>query len=352
MAFERPTLSELIDRIQQDFVSRLGLAGSLLRRSMAYVHARVVAGAAHMLHGHLDFQARQMFADTAEAEYLRRIGSLFGVEILPATFATGPVVATGTNGTIISEGTILTREDGLQYTVDADATISGGEADLDVTASLAGEDYNSDSGTALTFESPISGLDSIALVDTDGLTGGADEESDDDYRVRVLQRMRNAPNGGSEADYVAWALAALTGVTRVWVYPLELGAGTVVVRFVMDGETSPIPSGGNVTTVQDYIDERRPVTADVTVVAPTANTVNFTFASITPDTTATREAVEAELADLFTRETEPGSTLYLSQIRTAIGSAEGVTTYTLTSPAADVTNTTNQIPVMGSVTWP
>ncbi len=350
MSFERPTLPELVDRVQQDFVSRLELAGAVLRRSVVHVFARVVAGASHMLHGHLDYLGRQIFADTADETFLTRQGGIFGVARNPPEFATGEVTITGTNGTVIPAGTVLIRADGTEYTTDAEETIASGTATADVTASVAAEDGNCDAATELSFESPISGADSVVTVAVGGLSGGADLEDVEDYRVRVLERMRSPPHGGAEADYIAWA-KEVSGVTRAWVYPSANGAGSVVVRFVRDDDDSgPIPDSGEVTTVQDYIDERRPVTAAVTVAAPVAAPVAFTI-EVTPDTSDVREAVEAELEDLMRREAEPGATLLLSAIRTAIGNAEGLEDYALTVPAADVTHTTSQIPTVGTITW-
>ena len=350
MAFVRPSLAELVDRIQEDLESRLELTGSVLRRSMVYVLARVLAGAAHMLHGHLEFLSKQLFADQSEAEFLRRQGSLYGVVPNEATYATGEILFTGDEDTVIPEGTIVSRSDGVQYATDAEVTIDEeGEAAVDVTAVEAGEDGNCDEGVVLTLESPISGVDSEATVGEDGLSGGTDQEDDEDYRIRVLERLRSPPHGGSEADYIAWA-KEVSGVTRVWVSPLELGVGTVVVRFVRDDDDDLIPSAGEVDEVQDYIDERRPVTADVTVLAPTDTPMAVTL-SITPDNSAVRAAVEAELEDLLRREAEPGETVLLSHIRTAIGIAEGLTNYTLASPAADVTHTANQLATLGTVTF-
>lgn len=348
MAFERPTLSELVDRIQQDFVSRLELGGAVLRRSMVQVLARVVAGAAHMLHGHLEYQARQIFPDTADEVNVLRWGALFGIERNAPEFATGSVEFTGTNTTVIPIGTVLIRADGVEYTTDAEVTITLGVAEADVTASEAGEDGNADVDTALSLESPITGVDADPSVSVE-LAGGTDEEELEDYRTRILERMRAAPHGGSEADYIAWA-KAVPGVTRVWVTPDGMGAGTVLVRFMRDDDVSPIPSGGEVTTVQDYLDSVRPVTAAVTVAAPTAAALAFNL-SIEPDTSAVRDAVEAELADLLRNETAPGETLLLSKIRTAIGIATGLEDYTLTSPAADVTHTSGQIATLGTVTF-
>jgi uncharacterized phage protein gp47/JayE len=349
MAFPRPTLGELVDRIQQDFVSRLELVGAVLRRSVVYVLSRVIAGAVHLVFGRLDFLARQLFPDTAEEEGLLRFGSLFGVNRTPAEYASGDVVLTGVNASVVPVDTVLLRSDGVEYTTDAEATIASGTATVAVTAVLAGDDGNCDDGVVLTFESPVAGVDSEATVDTDGLSGGTDQEDIEDYRVRVLARMADPPQGGSDADYVAWA-KEVSGVTRAWVTPLGMGAGTVVVRFVRDNDVSLIPDAGEVTTVQDYLDDLKPSHATVYVVAPTALARTFTI-EITPDTSATRAAVTAELADLISREGEPGGTLLLSSIRTAIGIADGVTDYVLTVPAADTTHTANQIPIPGTITW-
>ena len=68
-------------------------------------------------------------------------------------------------------------------------------------------------------------------------------------------------------------------------------------------------------------------------------------------TALTSMMVTAELADLLLRKSEPGATLLLSSIRTAIGNAAGLTDYTLTVPSADVTNTANQLPTLGTVTY-
>jgi uncharacterized phage protein gp47/JayE len=349
MPFQRPTLAEIVERVEQDFVSRLALAGGVLRRSVIGVLSRVVAGAAHLLHGNIEFLSRQVFPDQSELEYLERQGSLYGIARKAATFAAGNVTFTGTAGTIPS-GTLLQRSDGLRYETQADATLAAGTASAAVEALTAGETGNADAGVSLFLVSPIIGVNSNATVAAGGLGLGSDQESDEDLRGRIIDRLRFAPQGGAAADYEAWA-KEVAGVTRAWVFPGELGAGTVTIRFVRDGDVSIIPDAAEVMAVQDYIDERRPVTAQVTVLAPTAVALNFTI-DITPDTAATRAAVEAELRDLLARdEVVPGGTILLSQIRTSIGIAEGITDFSLTTPNANVTHTTGQMPTFGAITW-
>lgn len=348
MAFTRPTLAELVDRIHADFVSRLSLVGAVLRRSVVYVLSRVVAGAAHMLHGHLDYLAKQLFADSSERAYLLRQASLFGLSPTAATYATGTVTLTGTTGETVPAGTVLLRSDEAEYTTDADVTLASGTGTAAVTATLAGADYTLTPGVVLTFESPQASVDATATV-ASSTADGTDEESTEDLRTRLLERIQNTPHGGAASDYELWA-REVAGVTRVWVSPGELGAGTVVVRFARDNDASPIPDVGEVAAVQTYLDSVRPVTAAVYVYAPVEAPLDLTLA-VTPDTVAVRAAVEAELEDLLQRVAEPGGTVLLSEIRTAIGTAGGLTNYILTSPAADVTHTAGQLATLGTVTW-
>lgn len=351
MPFQRPTLQDLITRVEIDLQTRMpNQKGGLLRRSVLAVIARVQAGVAHMLYGFFDWLARQILPDTAETEWLERHASLYGIVRTPAAAAGGTVTFTGTDSSVIPAGTTLVRNDGVEYTTDAEGTISGGSVDIDVTASEAGTGGNANTGVVLSLASPISGVDSEATVASSGITDGIDTESDDDLRARLLQRIRQTPQGGAENDYERWALE-VAGVTRAFIYPAYLGPGTVGVTFVMDNQAgSIIPSGAKVTEVQDYIDERRPVTADVTVFAPVAVPLNFTIA-LTPDTTTVRDAVEAELKDLLIREGEPGATILRSHIREAISIAEGETDHDLVAPAGDVTHDSTEIAVFGTITW-
>jgi uncharacterized phage protein gp47/JayE len=350
MSVSRPTLPELIDRIEQDFLSRLVLVGALLRRAIARIMSRVQAGIAHGLYGYFEYISKQAFATLADRDGLIRIGSEYGLAPTAAAFATGTVTATGTNGILIPAGTVLVRSDTVTYTVNSGVTIAGGTATLAVTATVADENSNCDVGTVLTFETPIGSVN--ATVTVVSISGGSDVEETEDFRSRVVARIQSPPNGGSSADYIAWA-KSISGVTRAWCIPAQFGFGTVGVYFVRDNDAGTIiPDAGEVATVQTYIDSVRPVTAAVTVQAPTAVPQPFTL-HIVPDTVDTRAAVTAELTDLLQRVADPSGTVkvQLSDIQTAVRNAAGVTDRTVTIPAADVTPTLGQIATMGTITW-
>lgn len=353
MPFARPTLAELVVRIRSDIRGRLSIASPLLRRALADVLGTVWAGAIHLLYGYLDWIFAQAFADTSAREQFLRIAALFGITPTPATYGTFTVTATGTNGTAIPVDTILRLDADISYRVTTGQVIAGGTATLPVTAVLAGADSNVEVGQALTFESPIAGVNAGAVV-ASVVDEGEDEESLEEVRDRFFVRIRKKPTGGSDADYEGWALA-VAGVTRAWVYRNENGLGTVVVRFVRDSDVSIIPDAGEVAAVQTKFNSERAITDEPTAMAPTASPVAFTI-HVVPDNADTRIAVTAELTDLLKRDAEPGDgagrgTIKLSKMRTAIGVAEDVTDYALTVPAADVVPGVGQLPVLGVITW-
>lgn len=350
MPFTRPTLQEINDRIKTDLETRLSTSGSFLKRAVVLVLGRVLAGASHLLHGHLDFNSEQIIPDTAIKAYLVRWASIWGINRKAATFSAGPVTMTGTNGSVITAGSLFTRDDGAQYEAQADATIAGGTIDVTVQALLAGVDGDLDPGVELNLVSPIAGVDSTGTVaGPDGVTGGNDEESDEDLLGRLLDRLQTPPLGGADQDYEKWA-KEVAGVTRVWVYPLYLGPGTVGVTFVRDDDDPIIPDNTAVGVVADYIETKRPVTAHVTVFAPVADPINFTI-HIEPDSAEIRAAIEAELKDMIFREGVPAGTILLSHMNEAISIAKGEVDHVLSSPVADQVSAAGHLAQMGVITW-
>lgn len=339
--FERPSLRQLVERTRADVITRL-TPEEMLRRSDAEVYARVLAGASHELHGHLQWIVQQVIYDTAEGEFLKRWASLWGMAQKPAQFASGTVTATGSGAVVI--GTLYRRADGAEFEVTKSTVVPGA---VPVRAVVAGAAGNTDASASLSLMTPVAGVGTVATVVS--IVNGSDIESVESLRARFLSRIRKPPNGGSEFDYVTWALE-VPGVTRAWVFPLEMGAGTVTVRFVRDGDTSLIPDAAEVEVVRDYLEKVRPVTAGVYVFAPVPAPLNFTI-NLTPPSPEAKAAVSASLVDLLRREAAPGATILVSHIREAISIASGEADHVLTAPAANVTHTTGQMATMGTITW-
>lgn len=348
MPFERPSLPELIDQGATEIESRLPGVLVRIRRSLVGVLNRVLAGALSSLYAYAAYLFKQAWPDTCDVESLPLHGARWGVPRVAAAAADGPALAPGTNGVVIPAGTRYQRADGVLYATAADAVISGGSAVLQMVAVVPGQAGNAGSGLQLTLSSPIAGVISTATT-TAALVNGADLEDPEAWRARILDRIRKPPQGGAAPDYTTWT-KQVAGVTRVWVYPGEQGAGTVVVRFVRDNDASLIPDAGEVATVQAALDLVTPVTAMVYAVAPIGVVQNFTIRA-TPNTPAVRQAIQDELAAMVRRDAVPGGTLRISRVREAISIAAGEEDNAVTVPAGDVFYSTGQIPTMGAITW-
>lgn len=351
MPFSRPTLPQIIERVIADMSSGLlGVDGAVLRRSLLGLLARAEAGAVHLLYGYMDWVARQVTPDTAEDEYLEAWARIFSLDRRDAEFARGSVTFTGEEGSGILSGVVLQGPDGVEYVTTASGVIAGGSVTLTVEARAAGTAGNLPTGTAVFLQSPVAGVNATATVAAPGLAGGTERETDEALRDRLLLRIRQPPQGGAESDYVLWALE-VPGVTRVWPKPLGMGPGTVVVLFVTDDDPGGlIPSPGMVQQVQDHIDARRPVTADVYVMAPGTHVMDMTI-QIEPNTPEVQQAVTAELEDLLMRQAEPGKTIYISKIREAVSIAAGEENSVVVVPSADVTPAAGEIVVLGTITF-
>lgn len=353
MPFERPSLTDLNEAALADFETRLPGVDARLRRSVLNVLARIEAAGLHGLYGYLDWMSQQVMPDTAEAEFLDRWATIWGLARKAPSVAAGLVAFTGTSGTIVPAGTLVQRSDGRSYATASDIVLIVGTGTASVTDTAPGLAGNAAAGSRLVLTSPVVGVQSTALIGVGGITGGADDEADAALLARLLARIRQAPHGGAAADYVAWGLE-VPGVTRVWVRPSWMGLGTVGVLFVTDNDPAGIiPGPAKAAEVQAYIDapSRRPVTADVFVIAPTPKALNLTITGLSPASAVVKAAIVAELADLLRREAEPGQPVLVSHIREAISTAAGEIDHALTDPSADVTCAVHELIVPGAITW-
>lgn len=362
--FGRPSLSELISRIATDLISRLGTYEFEMRRSLPGVLSRVWSESVNGLYAFIEYLAGEFLPDTAKI-WLDRHASIWGISRIAAKFAAGNIRFTGSNGTIVPQGTVLRRGDGVEYITTTLATVADGEAVAAIRCLTAGLTGNMDAGTVLSLVSPIAGLSANGTIETGGLTGGAEAEGDEALRARLLDRIRQPPHGGADFDYVKWAKAFSATITRVWVYPLEAGLGTVTVRFMMDDTYDDgIPQADDVNAMKAHLEALRPVTVELHVGAPNAVPLDFVFTKVEPDTPAVRAAIEAELRDLIRREATarggvpntPDGKLYISRLREAVSLATGERNYVMASPNDDVQDfvqpDVGEIFVMGGITWP
>lgn len=364
MPLPSSTLGDKIQRAKQTLNARLQGADAGIKRTVENAVAFMQAAMSHGIQGHAQWLENQAPpGPDSDIKTLETNLSIFGIPRKQPAKATGTLRIFGDVGTLVETTDLFQLADGTQFALDSNATIqeqgTPDYVDVAITAVVAGASGNAAIGTTLRLVNPVSGVDSEATVQDDGsgegLTGGTDLEEADDMWTRLQQRLSNPPGPGTEGDFERWALE-VAGVTRAWADGDQpLGAGTVRVYFVRDNDTTIFPSAGEVTTVQTYIDGKRPPTMITTVAAPTEAQVAMAIqVEVDPDSGLTASQVysniTAALTDLFLRDAHPnGYTVRRSRISEAISSAFGEKAHNLVTPAADIVHTTGQLATVGLI---
>jgi uncharacterized phage protein gp47/JayE len=321
-----------------------------------YVSAKVIGGAVWEVFGRLKWMDRQRFAMTATGDELERHGADYGISRKPASYSQGNVVVVADTWPLtVAQGTVFTRSDGVQFTSTLAKDIGkySLSATIPVVCNVAGKSGNTTYGAPLSTN--IAHLTAVNVDDV-GLGQGADQETDDQLRERILARKRYPPHGGADFDYIAWA-KELPGVTRAFVKANAFGRGTVGIWFLMDDTyVAGIPQAADVAAVQAHIDGLKPTTAIPIVQAPVADCIDIVIQDLKPDTQAVREAVAAELQTMFRRETVPSIpgdlfTLSRSWIEQAVSNATGERSNTVFAPSTDITFGPGIMPCLRSVTF-
>lgn len=241
-------------------------------------------------------------------------------------------------------------------------TITYEDAIVQVLSQQSGSDTNIPNDTDASISTPIVGLNSTLKSTYDDVLSATDEETDTSLRSRLLSRIRNV-FGNFSSRAIAERAREIAGTTRVKVYEITPDVGQVTMYFTRDGDTSPIPSAFEVTAMDEYLntdeDTRiRPANMDENdffINSAIANTINIQISSLSPNTTTMQTALNEAISDYFLNNTEIGTNFdrasfigYLSQTIDSTGSTP---TFTLDTPAANVTISQGEVPIKGTITY-
>ena len=236
-------------------------------------------------------------------------------------------------------------------------TVSSDSAFIPITSVEFEEDTNLDGSTTLTITASIAGADDDATIDINGTTGGLDVEGQESFRKRFIERT-GEPVAHFNVQEITVSARKIPGVTRVFVFEITPAVGDVTIYFMRDNDTDPIPNATDVTNVKNEILKLKPAnTADSSVIvsAPTAVSVDFTISALSPDTQTMRESIRKNLEFFFTTETEVGVNIIREAYNSVVFSTvdeitgERISTFNVSTPAADVTINTGEIGIMGSL---
>ena len=339
MPWVTPTLPDL-RALARDNVSSGLNGGAPIPNSALRVLTDGNSGLAYLVLKYIDWLSLQLLPDTSEMEWLDRHASIWVGGRKQGAFASGTATFTGTAGSIVPSGTLLTSG-ALSYQTTADITIGAGATSGPLIATVGGVAGNLATGAGLALAIAISGVNGSATVVS--MVGGIDAETDDELRSRLLRRIQNPPMGGDATDYEAWALS-MPGVTRAWCSPMEMGPGTVTLRFMMDDVNAAyggFPQAADVAAVASYLNSVRPVSVkDLFVVAPIPEPINFTLAGLLSAGASVQAAVTANVTTMLTDRaapaftlngvSQPAQTIYAAWVSDAVLNTAGVSDFTLT----------------------
>jgi uncharacterized phage protein gp47/JayE len=342
----RPSYAELKSRIETD------LAGipAVLRGPLSAAWSR----ACHSQHGFLEWIDAQCSPLTCELERLYDWAALYGVDRLLATAAIGNALATGTAGTPLLAGTLLRGPNGLDYTVLAAVVLGLGATPVSIRCTTTGSGGNLSAGQTLTLIDPVPDCAGTLTIDVTGITGGAEDELVDDWRVRVADEWRTVTTRGARSgkpdDYRWWAKSAHPSVSGALVQMHALGLGTVIVRPICNSLINRLPTLAVLDAVLAYFLGIAPATADWRVVAPIVLPVTISLHLLPGfDTALNRTAITAVLNSLVLTESSEESVLAMAEIDAAIATV--TSQYTRLSPLVDTAVAAGEVPVLNPVEW-
>ena len=345
------TFSEILDNLISELVSRTpftNLNPSTAIRGLLEVISKVIAD----LYGLVKTVMQQSFVQTATGSWLDLKSREMGIKRQEAaktkvmlTFACN---SPAEQNITIPSGTIcksLKDSNGNDYrfiTIE-EAVLEEGLSSVQVIAEaeLAGSAWNVGQDTITRMVTRVTGIKTVTNGGGYLIREGSDPESDEQLRERAITKWETLGLGGTRNAYCNWALSVPGVVAASVLDDFPFGPGTVGVVIVgPDG----IPTPALLNEVHQFIKARKPLTADVRILAPDILTINldleitrFANADQTTVETSVRAAVNNYCGHL-----QLGEGLIMARLINSIMGVPGVYNLKVISPQEDVSISVDQ----------
>lgn len=214
--FLAPTYEEVLDSVIDDFQQRFGTDLVMTSNSNAGILARLIAWRITLLIQELQKTYYSAFISTASDSSLDRIGANLDLprKVAEPSFATIQVETD--DAYLIEAGEQFETDDGVVFDLIKDITTSqnkdGKWIGTGTVQSVDTGDFTNVLPNTITIVSnPDENI--ISVTNSEKATGGQDDESDSDYRARLI--MENVAKPGPSNAGVKSALMNLPGVRQV-----------------------------------------------------------------------------------------------------------------------------------------
>lgn len=231
---------------------------------------------------------------------------------------------------------------------------------INVDAVEAGASGNLLSNENLEFSQTIPNVNSTAGVIFNGFGEGKDASTEDEYRLQILERVREPIAPFNDANIMQVVKTAVSTATRVFVQDATPLPGAVTVYFVQDDNDNILPSSATLDDAKAAILTIKSADIDdddINVLAPDLVEVDFTFSSISPNTSSMKDSITANLESFFRNSPIVGQNILLRDLENVIMNTIDLTLnatledYTLSSPSSDIVIASNQLGILGNVTF-
>jgi len=292
--------------------------------------------------------------DYASGQWLTlHAASRYDVTRAPATFAEHSLTLANASGagpyTIAPGGLLILSSGGVRFRSTNTANVVvplSSSTTITVRAEVSGTAGNA---TPAVIVSPANaGMSSSygAVV-----TAGAAEESDASLRARCKAKWSTLGRGATLDAYIYLATTCADAPTITRAKAITGGGNGTVAVYI--AQTSAVADAGQVSTVQAYVNARKPFTDSATVYAASAVTVDVTatvtFESATYNTSTARAAIEAALHTALDAR-GLGEDVDLGALYAAIrGAAAGILDVDITSPSGDTSVSDSQVSFAGTL---
>lgn len=332
MSLSTPTTQALADDIVAQLETSIAQTVPLLPKAFCRVLAKALSGVLVLLYKYIGWGHLQMFVAYASADAtiingvrvkpLVEHGRLIGVgDPLAATRAEHTVNVSVLNqtGSLPAASQLLFPATGVLYLTTSAVALNAATVVVTIRAASdqaggggEGSIGNLTAGDIVSFANPLPNVATNAVI-LARTVDGADAETTDAYRTRVVERFQRKPQGGAYADYEQWA-EGVAGIVAAYPYTGDPGEVNVYVEATeaSSGSADGIPTSDQLDDVRDAIRldsdglaTRRPAGAAVNVLAITRTAFDLTISGLAADDTAAAEAAISSAVDEYLRSREP-----------------------------------------------
>lgn len=240
MAYENKTVDYvynlIITSVQEKFNNNL----RLLPKAFIVVLAKILAAIYIIPFKLCGWFLLQIFPDTASYDKVNvlghviqplvKLGDQFGVSRpMKGKSWQGIILVkrTSENKSVVLGTQLKSDTTGFVYCVSESTELLSDETEVPVYCTENGLAGNLEDGDTLTFVNPIDFAEKEAVV-TETVQTGTDDETEESYRRRVINRYSTQPQGGALADYRNWAYD-VAGVLQTYPYNDENSPGGVII---------------------------------------------------------------------------------------------------------------------------